>query len=174
MHQWPNSNHRIGDRLRYLRTLKNMTQAELAQKLDISLRQYNRVERGESQPTISLLERICEVLDSCLSTLFLVFDAEGRSDCLNSAGRNQAMCGHSLTGMWALRTASGPPRWSASLYLLLGYTPFSVKPTLNRFLKHVSPDDQSACKAFIDAAKQPENIGSRFLRIVQNHRKNGL
>ncbi len=166
MHQWPNSDLRLGDRLRYLRTLKNMTQAELAQKLDISLRQYNRVERGESQPTISLLERICSVLDSCLSTLFLVFDAEGRSDCLKRAGRNQAVCGQSLTGMWALRTGSAPPRWSASLYQLLGYTPFSVKPTLHRFLKHVSPEDQSACKTFIDAAKQPGNIESQFLHII--------
>ncbi|PTN36977.1 hypothetical protein C6366_07645 [Desulfonatronum sp. SC1] len=166
MHQWPNSDHRLGDRLRYLRTLKNMTQAELAQKLDISLRQYNRVERGESQPTISLLERICTVLDSCLSTLFLVFDAEGRSDCLKRAGRNQAICGQSLTGMWALRTGSGPPRWSASLYQLLGYTPFSVKPTLHRFLKHVSPEDQSAFNTFIDAAKQPGNIESQFLHII--------
>ncbi|WP_051434355.1 helix-turn-helix domain-containing protein [Desulfonatronum lacustre] len=172
MNQWSNSVRRLGERLKYLRTLKNMTQAELALKLDISLRQYNRVERGESQPTITLLERICAVLDSCLATLFLVADEKGRGVCLEKTGQNQATCGHSLAGMWALRTSSGPSRWSASLYQLLGYTPFSVKPTLNRFLKHVSPEEQSVFKAFIDAAKQSGNIGSQFLHIVTKSSEN--
>ncbi|WP_459939564.1 PAS domain S-box protein [Desulfonatronum parangueonense] len=154
---------RLGDRLRYLRTLKSMTQAELAQKLDISLRQYNRVERGESLPTISLLERICTVLDSSMAPLFLVSD-EG--DFLEKPKSNHATCGHSLTGMWALRSMSGPHRWSASLYQLLGYKPFSVKPTVNRFLKHVSPEHQSLFKAFIEDAKKPGETQNQLLRIV--------
>ncbi len=49
---------------------------------------------------------------------------------------------------------SGKTHWSASVFELLGYPPFSVKPTLKRFLKHVLPDQRDEARIFFEQAGQ--------------------
>ncbi len=67
---------RFGARLRYLRTLRNMTQAELADKVGLSLRQISRIERGSSSPSFSVMEKLGQVLDVSMVSLFLFPDQD--------------------------------------------------------------------------------------------------
>lgn len=53
----------IGERLKKARKEKNMTQEELAEKLDISIAFLSRVERGNSKINLKRLTQICEILD---------------------------------------------------------------------------------------------------------------
>lgn len=52
-----------GDRLRKLRQMKGYTHAELAELLDLSVRQINRYESNQSDPAGDIVARIAEVFN---------------------------------------------------------------------------------------------------------------
>ncbi len=52
----------IGKKLREMRERKNLSQGEVASASEISLYYYGGIERGEENPTITVLENICKVL----------------------------------------------------------------------------------------------------------------
>ncbi len=60
----------IHEKLRVMRTVKRLSQQELADKLGISLVSYAKIERGESDIQISRLKQIVENLGIDLETLF--------------------------------------------------------------------------------------------------------
>lgn len=52
----------LGVKLKKVREDKKLTQAELASKADINVNYYARIERGEENPSIDILERITKAL----------------------------------------------------------------------------------------------------------------
>ena len=63
----------IGDKIKKLRELKNYTQNYMAQELELSLSGYGKIERNETDSTISRLEKIASVLGIDVNTI-LSFD----------------------------------------------------------------------------------------------------
>ena len=59
----------LGERIRKLRNEKGISQEELANEADIPLSQIGRIERGETNPTISSLFVISQALDIDLKNL---------------------------------------------------------------------------------------------------------
>ncbi len=59
----------FGERLRKLRIDKYFTQEETAEKLSISLRYYQMLERGENVGSIDLVIAISEIMDCSLDYL---------------------------------------------------------------------------------------------------------
>lgn len=59
----------VGERIRQLRLELAISQEELANEADIPLSQIGRIERGETNPTISTLYVIAEALKIDLKTL---------------------------------------------------------------------------------------------------------
>lgn len=59
----------LGERIRTLRLELQISQEELANEADIPLSQIGRIERGETNPTISTLFVIAEALKIDLSIL---------------------------------------------------------------------------------------------------------
>jgi len=59
----------IGNRIRTLRIEKGLSQEKLANEADIPLSQIGRIERGETNPTISTLNVIAEALEIQLHNL---------------------------------------------------------------------------------------------------------
>ena len=53
----------IGKRLKQARLAKNMTQEDLAEKIDISVAFLSRVERGNSHINLKRLSQVCNLLD---------------------------------------------------------------------------------------------------------------
>ncbi len=53
----------IGERLKQARHAKNMTQEQLAEKLDVSVAFLSRVERGHSHLNLNRLSQVCKFLD---------------------------------------------------------------------------------------------------------------
>ena len=63
-------NAQIGTRIRTLRKSKGISQEEIADRLHISQSAYSRIEVGESNNWINLIEKICNVLDVNPEELF--------------------------------------------------------------------------------------------------------
>ena len=59
------SESKIGKRIAHFRKAAQITQAELAEKIDISEKYLSRIECGKQLPSIAIVVRICEVL--CIS-----------------------------------------------------------------------------------------------------------
>ena len=56
------SPQKIGKKLKEARKKLNMTQIDIANKADISVNYYARIERDEQNPTLETMERILKVL----------------------------------------------------------------------------------------------------------------
>lgn len=71
-------NHRIGERVRTLRMQLGLSIEALAQKSGVSRSMISVIERGESSPTATLLDKIATGLDMSLASLF---EDPGRKPC---------------------------------------------------------------------------------------------
>ena len=61
---------KIGDRLRALRTIKNLTTQQLADRINFSQSYISQFENNRAIPDIDMLERILNALGTDLSTFF--------------------------------------------------------------------------------------------------------
>ena len=59
----------IGKNIKYLRTQKNMTQDELAEKLFVTRQTVSNYETGRSRPDVEMLAKIAEVLQTDANTV---------------------------------------------------------------------------------------------------------
>ncbi|WP_211239051.1 PAS domain S-box protein [Desulfonatronum lacustre] len=162
--------------MRYLRLLKGMTQAELAGKVGLSVKHIGRIERGEAVPSFPLIPNLAQTLGTTPLDFFLHFeqipsptktlDASFQVPTSNSYAKP---CFAIRLATWALGGPSLKPFWSESLYALLGYAPFSVSPTVKRFLKHVRPSRQEAVARFLEATRHGQADSGMLVEIVTRH-----
>lgn len=64
----------IGKKIKQLRELRNFTQAYVANELGLSIGGYGKIERDETEITLSRLNQIAEILNTNLATI-LNFDS---------------------------------------------------------------------------------------------------
>lgn len=67
--------NQLPERLKLLRTNKKIYQKDLAELLQVSIRQYQRYENGEQEPSIDSLIALSLFFDTSIDYLV------GRSDC---------------------------------------------------------------------------------------------
>lgn len=60
----------IGKRIKYLRRLNSLTQAQLAEKADLSLNYISQIETGVASPTVKTLLTIAHALNVEIKELF--------------------------------------------------------------------------------------------------------
>ena len=66
----------LGARIKELRTAKNYTQEQIAERLGISRQKYARIENGANSITLDILSRIADVLDVAVGDITRVLDEE--------------------------------------------------------------------------------------------------
>ena len=154
-------------RLRFLRKLESLTQAQLAENAGVSVEHVNKLERGCSSPSFSVICALAWALDTDPANLFLF--APSRAEKSPQAGEKDALSETSslswiryITGMgsWETDPCTGETRWSASLYRLLGYEPGEVTPSQRLFQgKHVSaaPGEEKVCDSSEDCSSMPSS-----------------
>ena len=59
-------------KLKAARAEKDLSQADLAEKVGVSRQTISAIEKGDYNPTINLCHRICKVLERTLDELFWV------------------------------------------------------------------------------------------------------
>lgn len=77
---------RVGKKIKQLRELRNLTQAHMARELGLSLGGYGKIERDETDVTISRLSKIANILETSVSNI-LSFDS---SQIFNQTHNNTA------------------------------------------------------------------------------------
>ena len=60
----------FGSRIKELRTLRKLTQEQLAEKCEINSKYLSRIEMGYSFPSFEILNKICSVLHVEMADLF--------------------------------------------------------------------------------------------------------
>jgi len=61
---------KLGDRIKELRTKKNMSQNDLAIECNFEKASMSRIESGQANPTVRTLFKICMALDITMVELF--------------------------------------------------------------------------------------------------------
>ncbi len=67
---------KLGFRLKALRLDKGLKQEDL-ENFNFSYRHYGKIERGQVNPTVETLVRLCELFNVSLSDLFFFMDNQG-------------------------------------------------------------------------------------------------
>ena len=62
-------------KLKAARAMKDLSQSELAEKVDVSRQTIVAIEKGDYNPTINLCIKICKVLGKTLDELFWEVEA---------------------------------------------------------------------------------------------------
>jgi transcriptional regulator with XRE-family HTH domain len=76
----------VYEKIRFLRESKNWSQEEMAEKLNMSLSGYTKVERGDTKISIPKLKKIAEVLETdllelmCLGEKYVYFSGNDNSN----------------------------------------------------------------------------------------------
>lgn len=61
---------KYGERLKKLRKERGLSQEEIALRADITTSYYGQLERGQANPSVSLLEKICAVMNIQIADIF--------------------------------------------------------------------------------------------------------
>lgn len=59
-----------GERLKKLRSVSGLTQEEVALRADITTSYYGQLERGQANPSVAMLEKICSVMKISIADIF--------------------------------------------------------------------------------------------------------
>ncbi|TVM32846.1 hypothetical protein DQK91_14160 [Oceanidesulfovibrio marinus] len=153
----------FGKRVRYLRTLARLTQAQMAERLGVTPEHLGNIERGVSVPSFELIYRIADSLGTEPFNLFLSPKKEDVV-CLESSGTSWSSF---LSGMgsWEYNLETGEMEWSDSLYRLLGYSPKDVTPTIEFLIELVHPDDVTLVRSRWKSLRAGRSIPPARYRI---------
>jgi transcriptional regulator with XRE-family HTH domain len=61
---------KLGEKIRLVRTYKDLSQENMAEKLKMSVNSYSKIERGDTDPSYSRIEQIAEALESTPLDIF--------------------------------------------------------------------------------------------------------
>ena len=67
-------NELLGDRMKALRSAKNLTQEQIADQIGVSRQKYARIESGTNNITLEVLSKIANVLDVTVGDITRVLD----------------------------------------------------------------------------------------------------
>jgi PAS domain S-box-containing protein len=140
----------IGSRIRLYRSMAGKTQEQLSVELDVTKQHLGLIERGECNPSLDLLKRVCQVLDVSPANFFL--GCTCRDDvCVNEDGISEDISIDPVTscGTWIVNLDDATISWSESLYRLIGESP-KLKPSLKRFVRHISEPYRAGFRNFYD------------------------
>ena len=166
---WTRSN---GQRLKFYRSLRGLTQDRLAVRLDTSKQHLGEVERGRCNPSLDLLAKACRVLDIDPANLFVVRDVEAGRPTGEEALRDQGNRLVAASATWSIDLADGREVWSRTMYRLLRVVP-SRRPSLKLFLKRLREQDAPVFAAFHQKLLQgdmPRPMTCVLLRKDGRHR----
>jgi PAS domain S-box-containing protein len=167
--------HSFGDRLRFLRQVKMITQEGLADAIGVTKQHLGCIERGLSSPSFEALERLCGVLEVPPASLFLFGDADAAfTETATFSPRSETIPAPLIhgSGSWSIDVQTGEERWSNALHRLLGYSR-QQPPSRELFKSHIHELDRESFDDFYEkvlSGVTPRPISCRILRNVGSFR----
>ncbi len=165
----------FGLRLKYLRKVRNLTQAQLAWAADISVPYLGRVERGLSSPSFEIIQKISEALETEPANLFLP-PGRGSADTENHVAEGAAsplIAPFSCTNwtrfgalLWEL--PEGGEHWSREFWQLLGYGDRARKnASTELLLQHVHQEHRPRVAAALEHACRGNPVNDLEFLLVR-------
>ncbi|MFN3917145.1 MAG: helix-turn-helix domain-containing protein [Flavobacteriales bacterium] len=85
----------VGEKIKKLRELKNFTQSYMAEQLGLSISGYGKIERDETEITLTRLQQIADILGTDFNTI-LSFDEKHVFNFSNNQTANGIVQNHHL------------------------------------------------------------------------------
>ena len=160
----------IGSKIKYYRTISGMTQEELSVRLDITKQHLGLIERGISNPSMDVLQKVCRALLISPASLFLGWIYSEDSWPSNNNTFNNNVHQLNSSGVWVVNLINNDISWSKSFYKLIGESK-RIIPSLNRFMIYV----ETGCKdGFMRFYKNVLLLKKEHIFIFELVRKNGM
>lgn len=156
----------FGRRLRFLRTLENLTQSDLAGRLGITVEHLSNMERGASAPSFSMVIRLAEALGTEPANLFLFARDSNGSPVAGIPGFEWTNY-IAAVGSYEYVAHTGITYWSDSLYQLLGVEPGEVEAGPESFIRQVHPDDRARAVQATADLKAGRDLPMQNFRVVR-------
>lgn len=156
----------FGRRLRFLRTLENLTQSDLAGRLGITVEHLSNMERGASAPSFSMVIRLAEALGTEPANLFL-FARDNNGSPGGSIPGFEWTNYIAAVGSYEYVAHTGITYWSDSLYQLLGVEPGEVEAGPESFIRQVHPDDRARAVQVTAELKAGRDLPMQNFRVVR-------
>lgn len=67
---------RVGSKIRHIREIKNYTQEHMARELGMSTTGYGKIERDETDLTLTKLEKIAEILNTSFKKYLILMSVK--------------------------------------------------------------------------------------------------
>ncbi len=152
----------FGARLKYLRKVRNLTQAQLAQGADIAVPYLSRIERGLSSPSFEVIQKLSTTLKTEPANLFLAprhgtTAPQGQANRGSPPDRPSLFSCNSWSRFGALsrELPDGEEHWSQEFWQLLGYTGHNDNTSCTElFLRHVLDEHRRHVANALDHALQ--------------------
>ncbi len=164
----------FGHRLRQVRRLAGLTQADLAQCSGMSLEHLNKIERGAAAPSLATIEALHKALAVDPASFFLFpEDGEPRpGHCLQAESLSAARL-----GVFVHHPETGLIRAAPSLRRLLGASGKPRPEPVAGFLEALFAADAPAVAQALDGLKAPGDravLPARFVRLDGETRQGAL
>lgn len=143
----------FGKRLRFLRELRHLTQAKLAEHIGVTEQYISMLERGLSAPSFALISQLSKTLDTHPASLFLFpkLDPAPEGERPGPLPLPTLPENLSAAGIWTV-DAKGNETLSAALRRWLPET--STPHTTPSLFPHVPDEDAQKLQAAVEAARE--------------------
>ena len=156
----------FGERLRSLRQLEALTQAELAEKADISFEHVNKMERGAAAPSFATICALADALEVEPAHLFLFPmgpepDEDG-DDALKTLPSTMTDMGY-----WEHTPGKDVTVFTEALFRILGYGPGEVESSLELMGKHALAEDKHRLEDALEQSVEGAPVKGFELRLLR-------
>ncbi|THB67392.1 MAG: PAS domain S-box protein, partial [Desulfovibrio sp.] len=160
-------------RLKALRRMAGLTQAELAERADISLEHVSKIERGGGAPSFHTIVALARALETEPANLFLFAEMgpaglPGNGGDAATSERDHVAPYIPHMGTWSLSLVDSSYSFSANMLAMHGYSPKEKLPTFMAFLeRHIHPADLPRVHEALAMLKEGKHITRLELRFFR-------
>ncbi|EPR35676.1 transcriptional regulator, XRE family [Alkalidesulfovibrio alkalitolerans DSM 16529] len=155
----------FGQRVRFLRKLEGITQAQLAERAGLSLEHLNKLERGAAAPSFKAICALARALVTEPANLLLFFSGDEQRDETGACAADVDWRKHvSIVGAWA-ENAQGLSCWTESLARLLGVSAKRIGANGFRIDEFFLPEDRERFRRIQEDIGQGISVAPEILRV---------
>lgn len=155
----------FGQRVRFLRKLEGITQAQLAERAGLSLEHLNKLERGAAAPSFKAICALARALATEPANLLLFFSGEEQRGETDVGAADGDWRKHvSIVGAWA-ENSKGLSFWTESLGRLLGVSARRIGANGFRLDEFFLPEDRERFRRIQEDLGQGLLVAPEILRV---------
>lgn len=165
----------FGQRVRFVRERRALTQAQLSERIGVTEQYVGMIERGLASPSFGVIESLCQALAADPASLFLPPGQDAQGDgqedrAILNLSPDGALDLENFAvhlGYWERVLNGGKTFYSVSIRRMFGYSGRSGDDLPDLFVVHVHPEDRERVHDWehhLHDGREPVNCCFRFGR----------